>query len=189
MPFRFRLETLLRLRLADRDQRRAELAKAQRAEDDAASRRPDGLRQEQQRNVHDLSRRLASPGAADVDRLLGVAPLRAGAEDAGPAAGRPDRASPGRGRAAAAGPGRSRPAGAGAGKAPRQAAGGPPGSRRPSASRSELDEQAIDRLYPAGGAAHESRLELARHAVCRASRSARSCRWPCSWACCGGKGP
>jgi flagellar FliJ protein len=66
--FRFRLETLLRLRLADRDARRADLAKAQRAED-ALVAQAAALAQEQQETV-DLSRRLASPGAADVDRLI-----------------------------------------------------------------------------------------------------------------------
>ena len=35
--FHFRLETLLRLRIAERDQRRADLAKALRAEEAAAS--------------------------------------------------------------------------------------------------------------------------------------------------------
>jgi flagellar protein FliJ len=69
MPsFRFRLETLLRLRLADRDQRRAELAKAQRAEDMLLA-QADGLAGERAETC-ELSRKLASPGAADVDRLI-----------------------------------------------------------------------------------------------------------------------
>jgi flagellar FliJ protein len=69
MPaFRFRLETLYRLRLADRDQRRAELAKAQQAEMlllekiNAVARERDELAA--------LSRRLAAPGLADVDALV-----------------------------------------------------------------------------------------------------------------------
>src|SRR5687768_15125683 len=66
--FRFRLETLLRLRLAERDARRAELAKALRAED-ALVTQAAALSHERQETV-DLSRRLASPGAADVDRLI-----------------------------------------------------------------------------------------------------------------------
>jgi flagellar FliJ protein len=66
--FRFRLETLLRLRLADRDQRRAELAKAQRAEDVLLV-QADGLARERAETC-ELSRKLASPGAADVDRLI-----------------------------------------------------------------------------------------------------------------------
>jgi flagellar FliJ protein len=69
MPsFRFRLDTLLRLRLADRDARRADLAKAQRAED-ALLAQAAALVREQQETV-DLSRRLALPGAGDVDRLI-----------------------------------------------------------------------------------------------------------------------
>ncbi len=67
-PFRFRLETLVRLRMADRDQRRAELAKAQRAED-ALLAQASALLQEQS-DVRELCRRLASPGAADVDQLI-----------------------------------------------------------------------------------------------------------------------
>jgi flagellar FliJ protein len=66
--FKFRLETLLRLRIAERDQRRAELAKALRAEE--------MLRAEvqqvadQQRSLAQRSAALKSPGSADVDRLL-----------------------------------------------------------------------------------------------------------------------
>lgn len=66
--FRFRLDTLLRLRLADRDARRADLAKAQRAED-ALRAQAASLSREQQETA-DLSRRLASPGAANVDQLI-----------------------------------------------------------------------------------------------------------------------
>ena len=66
--FKFRLETLLRLRIAERDQRRADLAKALgaeemlRAEDQAIERKQVAAAEE--------SRRLKSPGAADVDALL-----------------------------------------------------------------------------------------------------------------------
>ena len=66
--FRFRLESLLRLRLADRDQRRADLAKAQRAEE-ALVAQGAVLEREQGANQV-LSRRWSSPGAADVDRLI-----------------------------------------------------------------------------------------------------------------------
>ena len=66
--FRFRLKTLLRLRLAERDARRADLAKAQRAED-ALVAQAAALADEQRETV-ELSRQLASPGAADVDRLI-----------------------------------------------------------------------------------------------------------------------
>jgi flagellar protein FliJ len=66
--FRFRLETLLRLRLADRDQRRAELSKAQRAEDTLLAQA--GKLSQEQVQVQELARQLASPGQADVDRLI-----------------------------------------------------------------------------------------------------------------------
>jgi len=66
--FHFRLETLLRLRLADRDQRRAELAKAQRAEDTLLA-QADALARERAQ-MQERSRRLAEPGTADVDRLI-----------------------------------------------------------------------------------------------------------------------
>ena len=65
--FRFRLETLLRLRTAERDQRRADLAKALRAEQvllqDLAQ-----LEAEQMEVVVAL-RECSVPGAADVDAL------------------------------------------------------------------------------------------------------------------------
>ncbi len=66
--FRFRLETLLRLRLAERDQRRAELAKALRAEEllHAEERTLEG----RQIEAAARSRELKSPGAANVDALL-----------------------------------------------------------------------------------------------------------------------
>ena len=66
--FHFRLETLLRLRLADRDQRRAELAKAQLAEVTLLA-QADALGCEQAES-QELSRKLAAPGTADVDRLI-----------------------------------------------------------------------------------------------------------------------
>jgi flagellar protein FliJ len=66
--FHFRLQTLLRLRIAERDQRRAELDKALRAEE--------VLRAEEQRvadeqaNLARQAQALKSPGSADVDSLL-----------------------------------------------------------------------------------------------------------------------
>jgi flagellar FliJ protein len=68
--FRFRLETLLRLRLADRDQRRAELAEA-RCDEDALLAQADKVAREHEGTQH-LARRLAAPGPADVDRLIAV---------------------------------------------------------------------------------------------------------------------
>ena len=66
--FHFRLETLLRLRLAERDKRRAELAKALKAE---------AMLRDQERAIRDEAatlaargRQLKSPGTADVDALL-----------------------------------------------------------------------------------------------------------------------
>ncbi len=66
--FRFRLETLLRLRLAERDQRRAELAKALRAEE--LLRGEERTLEGQQSEAATRSRQLKSPGAANVDALL-----------------------------------------------------------------------------------------------------------------------
>jgi flagellar FliJ protein len=66
--FRFRLQPLLRLRIAERDERRADLAKALRAEA--------LLEQQRQRLAGDQAalaeraRQLKSPGTADVDGLL-----------------------------------------------------------------------------------------------------------------------
>lgn len=69
MPkFRYRLETLLRLRIAARDERRADLAMAQRAED-VLLRKLDELEAERNELVT-RSRRLAAPGPADIDGLL-----------------------------------------------------------------------------------------------------------------------
>lgn len=68
MPFRFRLESLLRLRLADRDERRADLAKGLRAE--AALLAQAGDLQQDRQKTNERSRRLASPGEADISGLL-----------------------------------------------------------------------------------------------------------------------
>jgi flagellar FliJ protein len=71
MPgFQFRLETLLRLRIAERDQRRADLAKALRAEE--MLRAEDQALERQQAATAEESRQLKSPGAADVDALLQI---------------------------------------------------------------------------------------------------------------------
>jgi flagellar protein FliJ len=66
--FKFRLETLLRLRIAERDQRRADLAKALRAEE--MLRTEDQLLVQKQAAAAEESRQLKLPGAADVDALL-----------------------------------------------------------------------------------------------------------------------
>jgi flagellar protein FliJ len=66
--FRFRLETLFRLRIAERDQRRAELAKAIRAEE--MLRGEERMLQQEQVETAERGRQLKSPGAADVDALL-----------------------------------------------------------------------------------------------------------------------
>lgn len=66
--FRFRLETLLRLRVAERDQRRADLAKAIRAEEMLQN--EDRAVAQRQADAVEHGRRLKSPGAADVDALL-----------------------------------------------------------------------------------------------------------------------
>src|SRR5262245_10867152 len=66
--FRFRLETLLRLRLAERDQRRTDLAKALRAEE--MLRGEERTLEGQQIEAAARSRQLKSPGAANVDALL-----------------------------------------------------------------------------------------------------------------------
>ena len=66
--FRFRLETLLRLRIAERQERRAELAKALRAEELL---RADQMRlAAEQGEIAERARTLKSPGAANVDALL-----------------------------------------------------------------------------------------------------------------------
>ncbi|MCI0360881.1 MAG: flagellar export protein FliJ [Planctomycetaceae bacterium] len=81
--FHFRLAAVLRLRLADRDQRRAELAAAERIEDTLLT-QADALARERLQIVQ-RSRALASPGTADIDRLMAthryVAALRAKAQE------------------------------------------------------------------------------------------------------------
>jgi flagellar protein FliJ len=66
--FHFRLETLMRLRKADRDDRRADLAKALRAEELLQSQKQ-SLSAEQA-SVDEAARTSSSPGAADVDALV-----------------------------------------------------------------------------------------------------------------------
>lgn len=66
--FRFRLQTLLRLRLGERDQRRAELARAIRAEE--MLRGEEHRLLEEQAEAARRGRTLKSPGAANVDALL-----------------------------------------------------------------------------------------------------------------------
>jgi len=66
--FHFRLQTLLRLRIAERDQRRAELAKALRAEE--MLRTEEQQVADEQALLAQRSKSLKSPGAADVDSLL-----------------------------------------------------------------------------------------------------------------------
>ncbi|HEX5106729.1 MAG TPA: flagellar export protein FliJ [Pirellulaceae bacterium] len=74
-PFRFRLETLLRLRIGERDERRADLAKALRAEA--------MLRDERERigieqiEIQTAIRQRSAPGSADVDALLRVSRYQA----------------------------------------------------------------------------------------------------------------
>lgn len=65
---RFRLATLLRLREAARDERRAALAEAYRV-DDVLARRAEELDQELAR-LRARMRRVAGPGKVDVDELL-----------------------------------------------------------------------------------------------------------------------
>jgi flagellar protein FliJ len=66
--FHFRLDTLLRLRLADRDQRRADLAKALRAVE--MLRGEERTLMQQQAEAAQRGRQLKSPGDADVESLL-----------------------------------------------------------------------------------------------------------------------
>lgn len=68
--FQFRMKTLLRLHEATRDERRTELAQAQRAAD-AVQERLDELASELT-NLGAASREAISPGRIDVDRLLTV---------------------------------------------------------------------------------------------------------------------
>jgi flagellar FliJ protein len=66
--FQFRLQTLLRLRLAERDQRRADLAKALRAVE--MLRGEERALVQQQAEAAEGGRQLKSPGKADVESLL-----------------------------------------------------------------------------------------------------------------------
>jgi flagellar FliJ protein len=66
--FRFRLETLLRLRIAERQERRAELAKALRAEE--LLRAEQARLAAEQAAIAERARGLKSPGSANVDALL-----------------------------------------------------------------------------------------------------------------------
>ena len=69
MPaFHFRLATLLRLRLAERDERRSDLAKALAAAEILRGQRR-SLAAEQQENL-DALRKVAAPGGGNVDRLI-----------------------------------------------------------------------------------------------------------------------
>ena len=64
----FRLHTLLRLRIAERDERRADLAKALRAEE--MLRAEQARLNAEQAELAQRARSLKSPGAANVDALL-----------------------------------------------------------------------------------------------------------------------
>jgi flagellar FliJ protein len=68
--FRFRLQPLLQLRESERDQRRADLAKALRAEEVLRG-ELEKLRA-QQREAAGRAQALKAPGAADIDALLGM---------------------------------------------------------------------------------------------------------------------
>jgi flagellar export protein FliJ len=68
LPFRFRLATLLRLREADRDERRTQLADAQRAEDIVRA-RIDEIDGELGR-LRGKAARLSRPGLINVDELM-----------------------------------------------------------------------------------------------------------------------
>src|SRR6186713_1821055 len=66
--FRFRLQTVLQLRIAERDERRGELAKALRAAEILQERRTQ-LAEEMQEN-QELARQLSKPGSADINRIV-----------------------------------------------------------------------------------------------------------------------
>ena len=68
--FKFRLETLLRLRDSVRDERRAELAQAYHAGEILEQRQHEI--EDELGNLAQQSRKAASPGPMDVDRLLDV---------------------------------------------------------------------------------------------------------------------
>jgi flagellar FliJ protein len=67
-PFRFRLATLVRLRLAERDERRSDLAKALAAAEILRQERH-VLEVDRQNNLA-LVRRLAAPGGGNVDAMI-----------------------------------------------------------------------------------------------------------------------
>src|SRR5262245_60935021 len=66
--FHFRLQTLLRLRIAERNERRAELAKALRAE--AVLQEQQARLAAEQVELAERGRQLKAPGTANVDALL-----------------------------------------------------------------------------------------------------------------------
>jgi flagellar export protein FliJ len=70
LPFRFRLATLLRLREADRDERRTQLADAQRAEDIVRARvgEIDG----ELGRLRGEAAQLSKPGVVNVDELMEI---------------------------------------------------------------------------------------------------------------------
>src|SRR5688572_1626486 len=70
LPFRFRLATLQRLREADRDERRTQLADAQRAEDIVRARIVD-IETELTR-LRGQAARLSQPGLVNVDDLMEI---------------------------------------------------------------------------------------------------------------------
>jgi flagellar FliJ protein len=70
LPFRFRLATLLRLREADRDERRTQLADAQRAEDIVRARI--GEIEGELGRLRGDAGRLSRPGLVNVDELMEI---------------------------------------------------------------------------------------------------------------------
>jgi flagellar FliJ protein len=66
--FRFRLQSVLGLRISERDERRGELAKALRAAEMLEERRQQ-LVEEMQDN-QELARKLAEPGSANIERIV-----------------------------------------------------------------------------------------------------------------------
>lgn len=66
--FRFRLQSVLELRISERDERRGELAKALRAAELLEERRQQ-LAEELQDN-QELARKLAGPGSANIERIV-----------------------------------------------------------------------------------------------------------------------
>ena len=66
--FHFKLQTILRLRSAERDSRREELAKALRAEE--ILRAQQGQLEMEMSDLKETTRRLSEPGRGDIDGLL-----------------------------------------------------------------------------------------------------------------------